>query len=659
MGVNLYSLFVDLQARGVGTVMADLRGVDAAGIKTAASLNGVAGSLDRTASAALNGTKGFKDNAAAYANQDKVLASLTPATVAVGNATEEHAAKTKKSTAAAKEHGETLHGLWGTLKQLAGAYFLFEGLHFVGEAVEQAAALHELSQKTGATVETLSVLQFAAKRADVSMSQVSTSFKGMAISLGNLRDGQEKTVAAYERLGFVAKDFEGLNPEQQFLKLAVAVGGVKDETERAEIAQRVFGRSGSQMIPLLVDLAENGFAKTTEEAKKFGSYITGDMATAADKVKDDWNDIVNMFKGLARDVLPAMVLGMQSLNQVLHGSETFWSNTKREIFGVIDGMTRLATLGFWGTHLAEGVTNVHTFDDVEDGGSTTATGPKSPPKHNLTPEQVAARAKARAEAHEKAMLALLDATAPATLAGGGSTSAMRLRTGRVRTPSASAIPGLNDDPTAFMGGSLEGDLSGLFAQGGSGSSTAGRQSIMKSFADEAKRQSVALKVQFATLGQGLGQTLAGSFATGLSAAMSGKNPFVAFGKSVLSGLGSLFSQMGEKLVGYGLIMLKLLPFLSNPFTSGPAAIAAGVALMALGATLGGIAHGSGGSGGGGGGDDFRDRTTQITLTPAGMGGTKAPMGQPGQHFHVIGIDSPQGTTLLGKGMSAAKRMNKA
>lgn len=675
MGVDLFSLNVKLGATGTGAVLSDLRAVDAQGVKTAASLNGIAGSLDRGASAALNGTKGFKDLSGAYANQERVLAQLGPATVVTANATEEHAAKTKKATEAAKEHGETLHGLWGTLKQLAGAYFLFEGLHFVGEAVEQAAALHELSQKTGATVETLSVLAFAAKRADVSMDQVSIGFKGMAISLGNLRDGQEKTVAAYQRLGFTAESFKGLNPEQTFLKLAVAVGAVKDETERAEIAQRVFGRAGSQLVPLLEDLATNGFAKTREEAEKFNAVISGETADAADKVKDDWHDIQNIFTSLARLSIPLLADAMRSLNQVLRaGPGDTWRNTMREIAGAVDGATRLATLGFFGTHLSDKY--LRSPDEIAARGKKDpggfrgdglgmGTNPNDPigdaaKAAPLSKEEIAAARKAYVA--RVLGLANMDEAmkAPDKLDHKGvAATHLDVRGGGVSV-SPVGIPGGGSAGDDFMGGSLEGDLSGLFAQGGDGSSAAGRQSILAAFANEAKRGAVALKVQFATLGQGLGLTLANGFANALSAAMSGKNPFKAFGNVVLAGLGGIMQQMGGAMIRQGLILIKLLPFLSSPFTSGPALLAAGIALTALGGTLGGIMHGNGGgSGGGGGGSDFGDRTTNITLTAAGMGGNSAPAGQPTNHYHVIGIDSPQGTTLLGKGMAAAKRMNKA
>jgi hypothetical protein len=47
--------------------------------------------------------------------------------------------------------------------------------------------------------------------------------------------------------------------------------------------------------------------------------------------------------------------------------------------------------------------------------------------------------------------------------------------------------------------------------------------------------------------------------------------------------------MGKQLIGFGKIMEALRPALLNVFTAGPAAIAAGAALVALGGTLSGIA----------------------------------------------------------------------
>lgn len=640
MAVDLFSLNVKLGATGTGAVLSDLRAVDAAGIKTAASLGGLGGSLGRVESAALNGTKGFKDLSGAYANQERVLAGLTPVTVTSGKAIEEHAEKTKKATKAASEHSETLHGLWGTLKQLAGAYFLFEGVHFVGEALEQAAALHELSQKTGVTADTLSVLQFAGRRANVSIEQLGTAFKGMALSQGNLRDGVAKTAEAYQRLGFNADSFKGLSPEQTFIKLAIAVGNVKDETERAEIAQRVFGRSGSMLIPLFEDLARDGFAKTTEEAKKFGAVITQDMADAADKAQDDWNDIKDMFSGMARSTLPAVTIAVKTLYEMLtlggSGGGGFWAPFRAEMQHTLDDLK-----GFWAyiNNVAESPEPLvkalwhnlfNPFADVSGGSSTSTADPAATTdapagtKHVLTAEEKAAAREREAAAKRAREDYNRDVLGRANMDGS------------MRAPDKLDYQGVAADHLALK--------SPLDV---SGSLTPGVQN----------RPGVKL---MATLKQDLfnGLQQLQPFATGLqsffSTLFSGGSigaSFKNFGRSILAGMGSIFSQMAIKAIAAAPLFQAIGAAMSNPFTAGAALLAFGIALKALGASMGGAAHGdSGGSGGG-----FIDRTTQITLSASGAGGLTAPHREMGPTIRVFGKDDAEGQRMFGEHYKSATR----
>ena len=666
MGVQLFTLENRIVTSGGAAAISELQGVEAAGIRTAAGLNGLTNSLDRNASAALNGTKGFRDLTPAYENQTRVLAQLTPATEDAGRRVEEHGNKANNANKKIKEHDETLHGLWGTLKQLAGAYFLLEGVHFAGEAIEQAANLHELSQRTGATAETLSVLMFTGRRANLTVEQLGNGFRGMAVALGNLQQGVPAAERAFAKLGFTYQDFANLSPEERFLKLAVAVGGYKDATERADIAQDMFGRAANLMLPLFEDLARDGFGKATEEAKKFHAFITGEMADGADKTLDDWNDIKDMFKGMAREVLPAMKFAVESLYQVmmkggdLGGWKGFWAAAREDLRNTWEDLKLVAA----GLAAVQGnfgplqrLRAARTFNDVED-GSSHADAPGVPGPHVPTPDEIEAAKKARAEYIKRVMgLANMDESmrAPDKLGFQGvAATHLALRTGSVGTLSGGTFGSASPD-TSFMGGSLGGDLSTLFAQGGSGKTAAGRFGILQAFREEASRQAIQLKVQFATLGQSLGMTLADGFSNALAAGMRGKNVFAALGKTVLAGIGGIFSQMGKSLMAYGITMMKLLPFLSNPFTSGPAALAAGIALTALGAALGGALHGPGGDGGSGGGDSFRDRTTNITLLPGSAGGAFAPEGKTPQVIKVFGKDDAEGQRIFGEQARATQR----
>src|SRR6185437_2452297 len=89
--------------------------------------------------------------------------------------------------------------------------------------------------------------------------------------------------------------------------------------------------------------------------------------------------------------------------------------------------------------------------------------------------------------------------------------------------------------------------------------------------------------QFEELGQNIGLAIAHGLVTGIGT--TGGSVLANVGKSILAGIGSVFEQVGEALIQYGVIMTALLPALENIFTSGPAAIIAGAALAALGAAM--------------------------------------------------------------------------
>lgn len=105
----------------------------------------------------------------------------------------------------------------------------------------------------------------------------------------------------------------------------------------------------------------------------------------------------------------------------------------------------------------------------------------------------------------------------------------------------------------------------------------------------------------------IGDTLGALFAGGVGNAAD----------VLLQSLGGVFSEMGKALLSYGLVMEGLLPALANPFTSGPAAIAAGAALLAIGGTLSRLAmHGGRAAGYGAMGSATRDANALAGL-PAG------------------------------------------
>lgn len=157
------------------------------------------------------------------------------------------------------------------------------------------------------------------------------------------------------------------------------------------------------------------------------------------------------------------------------------------------------------------------------------------------------------------------------------------------------------------------------------------------------------------------QTLGDGIYNAFAAAFNGEGLggiFAAFGKTVLAGIGEIFTMMGQQYLTYGIIMSGLVPSLTNPFTAGPAAIAIGAALIALGSALGAVAKGGGGSSGHSAGG-FRDRsnTQEIVrlkfVDRPGYANNLSPM-QPLQ-FNIIGPKDPKAQRAIEQIVSNQQR----
>jgi hypothetical protein len=129
--------------------------------------------------------------------------------------------------------------------------------------------------------------------------------------------------------------------------------------------------------------------------------------------------------------------------------------------------------------------------------------------------------------------------------------------------------------------------------------------------------------------QALGGNIANIIGSAISTGFAGGD----VGKVVLQGLGTILTQMGQALLTAGLTMVKLLPAMQNPITGGPAMIAAGATLLAIGGLLGGIATGKrGGSGAG---------AASVASAPASASETR------------IAVGDGRGGTSVARGVATA------
>lgn len=155
----------------------------------------------------------------------------------------------------------------------------------IGEhAVDAGHDLLEFSYKTGSTVEAASALDYAAKIADSSLDQLGNTVFMMQKRMAENPDDFEKGL---ERIGLSIKDLEGLDPVDQFLKIASAFRENTTESNRAATAFELFSRQGRDITPLMMKPLQ----ELTDKARELGHVMSTEDARAAEELHEKWNTL--------------------------------------------------------------------------------------------------------------------------------------------------------------------------------------------------------------------------------------------------------------------------------------------------------------------------------------------------------------------------------
>ncbi len=153
----------------------------------------------------------------------------------------------------------------------------------------------KMAKRTGLSVETLSELKFVASQTGTEFSTLENGFRKMQRSIYDAGRGLSTAVDALEDLGLTYKDLEGLSPEEQFKLLAERIGKIKDPTKKAAIAMSLFGRTGTNLIPMF-DQGAEGISALQEEARRLGLTMSSEDAKAAEDFTDALDKLWKVIK---------------------------------------------------------------------------------------------------------------------------------------------------------------------------------------------------------------------------------------------------------------------------------------------------------------------------------------------------------------------------
>jgi hypothetical protein len=183
------------------------------------------------------------------------------------------------------------------------------------QAIALADALTVVSQRTGQSVESLSVLKFAAEQSNVSFGEVQSGLRALTRTTAAAANGNKAAGAAFKKLNIDIRNANGglKSSEQLFREVADGVASIQDPTLKAAAAAGVLGRqAGPALVPLLTQ-GTAGLDAFGKEAAELGIVIGPKFARDADDFGDNLQKLSGLTVGFGQAIASELLPGINAL----------------------------------------------------------------------------------------------------------------------------------------------------------------------------------------------------------------------------------------------------------------------------------------------------------------------------------------------------------
>jgi len=240
-------------------------------------------------------------------------------------------------------------GKMGAATGAAGAAILAPLVGMAKVFADAGSELKDMSDRTGIAVEKLHDLEFAAGMSGASLQDVEASVRAMQKALAKGGEEAEGAKGAWGELGLSLSDLRDMNPEEQFIALADAISKIEDPSKRAALAMQVWGKSGTQLLPMLTDGKAGLDALFAQNRQTRGIFTAAD-AEAASALGDSIDLLEMQIKAVLATIGSAIAGPLTefaaAITPIVKGIMD-WANRNQEIVATValvaGGMVGLGT----------------------------------------------------------------------------------------------------------------------------------------------------------------------------------------------------------------------------------------------------------------------------------------------------------------------------
>lgn len=212
--------------------------------------------------------------------------------------------KLEKAGSKAKETGDMLSKtLTAPIVGIAGAMAFA-----IKKTADYADEIDKMSIRTELSRERLQELEFVTSQTGVSMSSLETSVDSLRRRLPQIESGTGRAAENFARLGINVRNTQGeMRPMNDiFDEALLKLSQVENRTERGAMAMDIFGRSASQLAPLL-DQGADGIEALSQRARELGLVMGDEMVAELVEFNDAMDAVRKQGGAVAREFAMALL----------------------------------------------------------------------------------------------------------------------------------------------------------------------------------------------------------------------------------------------------------------------------------------------------------------------------------------------------------------
>ena len=226
---------------------------------------------------------------------------------------------------------------------ISGARSLLSYADSQSQVIDSAS---KMAARLGMTYGEFAGLTLAADLAGESMETIGKASQRAEIAFAKAAGGSKVATAAFAGLGLSVQELGGMSASERFDAIAAAIAKIPSEGQRAKAAVDLFGKAGSELLPLFSG-GVDGIAQARKEAERLGLALTSTQGREVEAMNDSFTMVSKTVAGITQQVVAYMAPAVRRISEAFVkmvgdiGGQTIGQRIGQ---GIIDGAKYLATV---------------------------------------------------------------------------------------------------------------------------------------------------------------------------------------------------------------------------------------------------------------------------------------------------------------------------